>query len=63
MLQAFKQFLSDLTVGQKDQNRFEDNDYRLAAAALLIHAAMIDGEMSDGRAQPSGRRHHAAVWP
>ncbi len=46
MLQAFKQFLSDLTVGQKDQNRFENNDYRLAAAALLIHAAMIDGEMS-----------------
>ena len=40
-------------VGEKDQSRFEDDDYRLAAAALLIHAAMIDGAMSDGRAQPA----------
>ena len=47
MLKSFKRFLSDLAVGQKDQVRFEDNDYRLAAAALLIHAAMIDGAMSD----------------
>ena len=47
MLQAFKRFLSDLTAGEKDQNRFEDGDYRLAAAALLIHAAMIDGAMSE----------------
>jgi uncharacterized tellurite resistance protein B-like protein len=47
MLQSFKRFLSDLSVGQKDQSRFEDNDYRLAAVALLIHAGTIDGEMSD----------------
>ena len=47
MLQAFKQFLSDLAGGDKDPSRFEDNDYRLAAAALLVHAAMIDGDMSD----------------
>jgi uncharacterized tellurite resistance protein B-like protein len=47
MLQSFKRFLSDLAVGQKDQSRFEDNDYRLAAVALLIHAATIDGDMSE----------------
>jgi uncharacterized tellurite resistance protein B-like protein len=47
MLQSFKRFLSELAVGQKDQSRFEDNDYRLSAVALLIHAAMIDGEMSE----------------
>jgi uncharacterized tellurite resistance protein B-like protein len=47
MLQAFKQFVSDLTAGEKEQRRFADGDYRLAAAALLIHAAMIDGAMSD----------------
>ena len=47
MLQSLKRFLSDLAVGEKDPNRFEDNDYRLAAAALLIHAATIDGEMSE----------------
>lgn len=46
MLQSFKRFLSDLAVGQKDQSRFDDSDYRLAAVALLIHAAVIDGEMS-----------------
>ena len=47
MLQAFKRFLSDLAGGEKDHARFEANDYRLAAAALLIHAAMIDGAMSE----------------
>jgi uncharacterized tellurite resistance protein B-like protein len=47
MLQAFKQFVSDLAGGEKDNARFEANDYRLAAAALLIHAAMIDGAMSE----------------
>jgi uncharacterized tellurite resistance protein B-like protein len=32
--------------GDKHPGRFEDNDYRLAASALLVHAAAIDGEMS-----------------
>ncbi len=47
MLQSFKQFLSDLTVGEKNQSRFADSDYRLAAVALMIHAATIDGAMSE----------------
>jgi uncharacterized tellurite resistance protein B-like protein len=47
MLQSLKRFLSDLSGGQKDHNQFEESDYRLAAAALLVHAAMIDGEMSE----------------
>ena len=47
MLQALKRFLSDLAGGETDQARFADNDYRLAAAALLVHAAMIDGQISD----------------
>jgi len=46
MLQAFKHFLSELAAGEKDQPAFQPGDYRLAAAALLIHAAMIDGGMS-----------------
>jgi uncharacterized tellurite resistance protein B-like protein len=46
MFQAFKQFVSELSGGDKHPSRFEDNDYRLAAAALLVHAAMIDGGMS-----------------
>jgi uncharacterized tellurite resistance protein B-like protein len=47
MLHAFKQFLSELTAGEKEPARFGEGDYRLAAAALLIHAAVIDGAMSD----------------
>jgi uncharacterized tellurite resistance protein B-like protein len=47
MLQAFQQFLSELASGAKPQDRFEASDYRLAAAALLVHAAMIDGGFSN----------------
>jgi uncharacterized tellurite resistance protein B-like protein len=46
MLDSLKNFLSELTGGEKHPDRFEQNDYRLAAAALLIHASTIDGNMS-----------------
>jgi len=46
MLDMLKNFVSDLTGGDKHPRRFEENDYRLAAAALLIHASTIDGEVS-----------------
>ena len=46
MFNSFRKFISDLAEGDKHPSRFEDNDYRLAAAALLVHAAAIDGEMS-----------------
>ena len=44
MLDSLKNFISDLTGGEKHPSRFEHNDYRLAAAALLIQAATIDGK-------------------
>jgi uncharacterized tellurite resistance protein B-like protein len=47
MFQAFRRFLSDVSEGGKHPSRFEANDYRLAAAALLVHAVMIDGTMSE----------------
>jgi len=47
MFQAFKDFVSELTGGHKDPSRFEEGDYRLAAAALLVHVGMIDGSLSD----------------
>jgi len=47
MFQAFKQFVSELTGGDKHPSRFAESDYRLAAAALLVHAAAIDGGMSE----------------
>jgi uncharacterized tellurite resistance protein B-like protein len=46
MFDAFRKVLSDCMAGDKHPGRFEDNDYRLAASALLVHAAAIDGEMS-----------------
>lgn len=46
MLDALKTFLSRLADGPQPE-RFEDNDYRLAAAALLVHAASIDGNATE----------------
>jgi len=46
MLESLKNLISDLTGGDKHPARFEENDYRLAAAALMIHASSIDGTPS-----------------
>src|SRR2546430_10873422 len=46
MLDSWKIFIPELAGGEKPPGRFEGNDYRLAAAALLIHASAIDGNMS-----------------
>jgi uncharacterized tellurite resistance protein B-like protein len=46
MLESLKALVADLTGGAKPAAPFADNDYRVAAAALLVHAATIDGEMS-----------------
>jgi len=45
MLDSLRNFISDLTGGEKHPARFEENDYRLAAAAMMIHASRIDGTM------------------
>jgi uncharacterized tellurite resistance protein B-like protein len=47
MFDGFRKFLSEVTAGGKHPSRFEPNDYRLAAAALLVHTAAIDGNISD----------------
>jgi uncharacterized tellurite resistance protein B-like protein len=47
MFEAFRKFLSDVTDGAKQPVHFAENDYRLAAAAMLVHAAAIDGDLSD----------------
>jgi len=46
MLDLLRNLVSDLAGGGRHPGRFEENDYRLAAAALLIHASTIDREMS-----------------
>jgi uncharacterized tellurite resistance protein B-like protein len=47
MFQGFRKFLSEVSEGEKHPAHFGHNDYRLAAAALLVHAAAIDGDVSD----------------
>ncbi|MEA2925903.1 MAG: hypothetical protein QOD25_3025, partial [Alphaproteobacteria bacterium] len=39
MFDSFRKFLSDVSEGEKRPTHFEHDDYRLAAAALLVHAA------------------------
>lgn len=46
MFEAFRKLISDLGDGGKHPERFDETDYRLAAAALLMHAATIDGSVS-----------------
>lgn len=47
MFRTLTDFISDITGGQRDTEAFGADDYRLAAAALLVHVVSIDGEMSD----------------
>jgi uncharacterized tellurite resistance protein B-like protein len=47
MFESFRKFLAEVSQGGKHPAHFEQNDYRLAAAALLVHAAAIDGNISD----------------
>jgi uncharacterized tellurite resistance protein B-like protein len=47
MLDSLKHFLAELAGGGKHPEHFLDDDYRLAAAALLIHVVTIDGDMSE----------------
>ena len=47
MLADLRHFFAELTGGAKPQEQFAENDYRRAAAALLVHIATLDGELSD----------------
>jgi uncharacterized tellurite resistance protein B-like protein len=47
MFENFRKFLAEVSQGGKQPAHFEPNDYRLAAAALLVHAAAIDGDISE----------------
>jgi uncharacterized tellurite resistance protein B-like protein len=48
MLERLRQFVSDFASTENDSHtKFDDNDYRLAATALLIHVVSLDGEPSE----------------
>jgi uncharacterized tellurite resistance protein B-like protein len=46
MFESFKNFITEFVDGEKHPSQFGEDDYRLAAAAMLVHAAAIDGEIS-----------------
>jgi uncharacterized tellurite resistance protein B-like protein len=46
MFESFRNFVAEFVEGEKHPSQFADDDYRLAAVALLVHAATIDGDMS-----------------
>jgi uncharacterized tellurite resistance protein B-like protein len=45
MLSVLKKLFSDMA--EESAPKFADDDYRLAAAALLIHITAVDGRISD----------------
>ena len=47
MFDAIKSFFEELTTGHKPQDSFEEDDYRLAAAALMVHVMGIDGAVTE----------------
>jgi uncharacterized tellurite resistance protein B-like protein len=42
MLSAIGEFINEIAGGRRDPRTFADTDYRLAAAALLVHIATLD---------------------
>ncbi|MCC8940416.1 hypothetical protein CI1B_06090 [Bradyrhizobium ivorense] len=45
MLDGLRQFIADIVGPDQQADRtFDDNDYRLAATALLVHVVSLDGE-------------------
>jgi uncharacterized tellurite resistance protein B-like protein len=47
MFASIRKLFAEVGDDGKDGGRFDENDYRLAAAALLVHAARIDGHFDD----------------
>jgi uncharacterized tellurite resistance protein B-like protein len=47
MFESIRKLISDLGEGSEKAGRFADGDYRIAAAALLVHSATIDGAIAD----------------
>lgn len=47
MFRTLSDFISDITGGRRDTEAFGPDDYRLAAAALLVHVISIDGVVTE----------------
>jgi uncharacterized tellurite resistance protein B-like protein len=47
MFESLRKLVTEIGDGGKHAGRFDATDYRLAAAALLVHAACIDGNFAE----------------
>jgi uncharacterized tellurite resistance protein B-like protein len=47
MLQALRQLIAEVTDDRRHPDRFAEDDLRLAAVALLVHTASIDGTFDE----------------
>lgn len=47
LFESFRTLIAEFGDDGKHPSRFDENDYRLAAAALLVHTASIDGSISE----------------
>jgi uncharacterized tellurite resistance protein B-like protein len=47
MLQEIKRLFAELSGGGKHASHFDGDDYRVAAAALLVHVATLEGDLSE----------------
>jgi uncharacterized tellurite resistance protein B-like protein len=48
MFRAIGEFIGEIAGGSRDPQTFVDTDYRLAAAALLVHVAALDQNFHSG---------------
>jgi uncharacterized tellurite resistance protein B-like protein len=51
MLEEIRHLLAELRGGDKHANHFDADDYRVAAAALLVHVATLDHDLTDSTRQ------------
>ena len=47
MLRSIGEFISEITGGERDPENFDETDFRLAAAALLVHVATSDNQFDE----------------
>ena len=51
MLEEIRHLLAELRGGGKHPNHFDADDFRVAAAALLVHVATLDHDLTDSTRQ------------
>jgi uncharacterized tellurite resistance protein B-like protein len=47
MLEDIKRLFAELSGGGKPESHFDADDYRVAAAALLVHVATLEGDLTE----------------